>query len=248
TVEFYVFQPDDPIIKSYQNIFPSLFHPASEMPDDLRQHIRYPNPLMDIQARAYATYHMQNPQILYSHEDLWKIPLEPPTETAQGQPASPKPMRPYFVLMQLPGEPGKSLEYVNILPFTPAGADRNNMIGWMGGRSDGENYGHVLIFTFPKNLTVNGPEQIRARVNQDPTLSGQMTLWNQQGSKLRRGNLLVIPIADSLLYVEPFFLEAQSSPLPELRQVAVANQDKLGTGKTFAEALTALFPGFSSQQ
>src|SRR5262249_20895471 len=142
----------------------------------------------------------------------------------------------------------KNLEYVNILPFTPAGQDRNNMIGWMGGRSDGEDYGHVLVFTFPKNMTVAGPEQIRARVNQDPTLSGQMTLWNQQGSKLRRGNLLVIPIADSLLYVEPFFLEAQSSPLPELRQVAVANQDKLGTGKTFAEALTALFPGFSSQQ
>src|SRR5262249_38452296 len=109
TVEFYVFEPDDPIIKSYQNIFPSLFHAASEMPDDLRQHIRYPNPLVDIQARAYATYHMQSPQILYSHEYLWKIPLQPSTETAHGQPAGAKPMRRYFVLMQLTGEPGKSL-------------------------------------------------------------------------------------------------------------------------------------------
>ena len=247
TVDFYEFQPDDPIIKSYQNIFPNLFHPSSEMPDDLRRHIRYPNPLVDIQARAYATYHMQSPQIIYSHEDLWTIPLEPATESVPGQPNSPKPMRPYFVLMQLPGEANKNLEYVNILPFTPAGQDRNNMIGWMGGRSDGEDYGHVLVFTFPKNMTVAGPEQVRARVNQDPTLSGQMTLWNQQGSKLRRGNLLVIPIADSLLYVEPFFLQAESSPLPELRQVAVATQDKLGTGKTFAEALNALFPGFPSQ-
>jgi uncharacterized membrane protein (UPF0182 family) len=246
-LDFYVFQPDDPIIKSYQNIFPNLFHPSSEMPDDLRRHIRYPNPLVDIQARAYATYHMQSPQIIYSHEDLWTIPQEQPTETIPGQPNSPRQMRPYFVLMQLPGETGKNLEYVNILPFTPAGQDRNNMIGWMGGRSDGEDYGHVLVFTFPKNMTVAGPEQVRARVNQDPTLSGQMTLWNQQGSKLRRGNLLVIPIADSLLYVEPFFLQAESSPLPELRQVAAATQDKLGTGKTFGDALNALFPGFGSQ-
>src|SRR5262249_51506636 len=248
TVEFYVFEPDDPIIKSYQNIFPSLFHPASEMPDDLREHIRYPNPLVDIQARAFATYHMQNPQILYSHEDLWTVPLEPPTETTQGQPNTPRPMRPYFVLMQLPGEAGKNLEYVNILPFTPAGQGRDNMIGWMAGRCDLENYGHVLVFTFPKNLTVQGPGQVRARVNQDATLSAQMTLWNQQGSKLLRGNLLVIPIADSLLYVEPFFLQAEKSPLPELRQVALATGDKLRTGKTFVEALNALFPGFASQQ
>jgi uncharacterized membrane protein (UPF0182 family) len=246
TVDFYVFQPDDPIIKSYQNIFPNLFHPSSEMPDDLRRHIRYPNPLVEVQARAYATYHMQSPQIIYSHEDLWTIPLEPPTETLSGQPNSPRPMRPYFVLMQLPGEANKNLEYVNILPFTPAGQDRNNMIGWMGGRSDGEDYGHVLVFTFPKNLTVAGPEQVRARVNQDPTLSGQMTLWNQQGSKLRRGNLLVIPIANSLLYVEPFFLQAESSPLPELRQVAVfATQENLGIGKTFPDAMNAL--GLSQQ-
>jgi uncharacterized membrane protein (UPF0182 family) len=248
TVDFYVFEPDDPIVKSYQNIFPTLFHPASDMPEDLRQHVRYPNPLVDIQARAYATYHMQSPQILYSHEDLWTIPAEPPADAMPGQPNSPRQMRPYFVVMQLPGEPDKRLEYVNILPFTPAGKDRNNMIGWMAGRSDGENYGHVLVFSFPKNLTVYGPEQVRSRVNQDPTLSGQMTLWNQQGSKLRRGNLLVIPIDDSLLYVEPFFLQAENSPLPELRQVAVAAQDKLGTGKTFTEALNALFPGFGSLQ
>jgi uncharacterized membrane protein (UPF0182 family) len=245
-VEFYVFRPDDPIVASYQKIFPSLFHPASEMPDDLRQHIRYPNPLVDIQARAYATYHMQSPQILYSHEDLWTTAVE--EAAPAGQQLAAKYMRPYYVLMQLPGDPGRHLEYVNILPFTPAGADRNNMIGWMGGRSDGENYGHVLVFTFPKNLNIAGPAQVRARVNQDPQLSAQMTLWNQKGSSLRRGNLLVIPIADSLLYVEPFFLQAESSPLPELRIVAVAIQDKLGTGKTFAEALNALFPGISSQQ
>src|SRR5262249_36438176 len=227
-------------------IFPSLFHPVSEMPDDLRLHIRYPNPLVDIQARAYATYHMKNPQVLYSHEDLWTIAVAEPSPA--GQQAQPKRMRPYYVLMQIPGDPTRHLEYINILPFPPAGEGRNNTIGWMGGRSDGESYGHVLVYTFPKNLNIAGPAQVRARVNQDPQLSAQMTLWNQKGSTLLRGNLLVMPIADSLLYVEPFFLQAEASPLPELRQVAAATQDKLGTGKAVAEALNALCPSFTLQQ
>jgi uncharacterized protein len=151
------------------------------------------------------------------------------------------------MLMQLPGEE-KNLEFVNILPFTPAGQGRNNMIGWVAARSDGDNYGQMLVFSFPKNVTVNGPTQIRARVNQDPQLSGQMTLWNQSGSKLLRGQLLVIPLADTLLYVEPFYLQASNSPLPELRQVAIATQDKLTTAKTFEEALQALVPELASQQ
>jgi len=153
------------------------------------------------------------------------------------------------VLMQLPGEQNHSLEFVNILPFTPSGG-RSNMIGWMAARSDGANYGRTLVYSFPKNITVNGPAQIRARINQDPQLSQLMTLWNQSGSELLRGNLLVIPTGASLLYVEPFYLQASNSTskLPELRQVAVATQDQLRTAKNFDEALALLFPGLPTRQ
>ncbi|HKV40175.1 MAG TPA: UPF0182 family protein [Blastocatellia bacterium] len=244
TVSFYVFQPDDPIIKAYESIFPVLFHPASEMPADLRAHVRYPNLLVQVQAQAFTQYHVTNSQTFYNHEDVWAVATVETPAAAGGQATAPDLMRPYYVLMQLPNEADKHTEFVNILPFTPAGKDRYNMIGWMAGRSDGQVYGHTLVYTFPKNVTVNGPAQVRARVNQDPTLSAEMTLWNQNGSKLRRGNLLVIPAANSLLYVEPFFLQAENSPLPELRQVAIATQDRLAAGGTFDDAIAKLFPGF----
>lgn len=241
---FYVFEAEDPIIRTYWNIFPELFRPAREMPDDLRAHVRYPSLLLSVQANAYTLYHMQEPQTFYNHEDLWAIPAMEPSS----QPGSEaQPMQPYHVLVSLPGEDDE-LEFVNILPFTPAGPGRNNMIGWMAARSDGDKYGQTLVFSFPKNVTINGPAQIRARVNQDAELAGQITLWNQQGSRVLRGSLLVIPIADSLLYIEPFYLQAENSPLPELRQVAIATQDRLGTGKDFAEALSALFPDLAPQQ
>jgi uncharacterized membrane protein (UPF0182 family) len=246
TVNFYIFdEPDDPIIKVYQSIFPALFHPKSDMPEDLREHIRYSSLLVNAQSRAYLLYHMQSPQTFYNHEDLWSIAAE--ASAQQG--AEPEPMQPYHVMMQLPGEQAAPLEFLNILPFTPSGG-RSNMIGWLAARNDGAHYGHVLVYSFPKNVTVSGPAQIRARVNQDPQLSQQMTLWNQQGSELLRGNLLVIPLADSLLYVEAFYLQAtgSQSKLPELRQVAVATQDRLAAGKTFDEALKNLFPDLSSQQ
>ena len=246
TVKFYVFEPDDAIIKSYQNIFPSLFVAGSEMPEDLREHLRYPSLLLNTQANVYTLYHIQNTQTFYNHEDLWAIATAEPVNQESGKTES-NYMRPYHMLMQLPGE-DKNIEFVNILPFTPTGQGRNNMIGWVAARGDGDNYGQMLVFTFPKNVTVNGPAQIRARVNQDPVLSGQMTLWNQSGSRLLRGQLLVIPIADTLLYVEPFYLQASNSPLPELRQVAIATQDKLATGKTFEEALNALVPELASQK
>ncbi|MGA9771922.1 MAG: UPF0182 family protein [Blastocatellia bacterium] len=247
TVNFYVFDdPEDPIIKVYQNIFPTLFHSKSEMPDDIREHVRYPSLLVSTQSRAYTLYHMQNPQTFYNHEDLWAIAA---SEAPVQQGAEPSAMDPYHVLMQLPGEQNSPIEFLNILPFTPSGG-RSNMIGWFAARNDGDNYGHALVYVFPKNVTVSGPAQIRARVNQDPTLSQQMTLWNQQGSELLRGNLLVIPLADSLLYVEAFFLQASGSQskLPELRQVAVATQDRLAAGKTFDEALRLLFPELEAQQ
>jgi uncharacterized membrane protein (UPF0182 family) len=246
SVTFYVFEPDDPIIKAYQDIFPELFHPRSEMPEDLLAHVRYPSLLVNAQARVFTLYHMQNTQTFYNHEDLWAIA----TAEAAQQGADATAMQPYHVLMQLPGEQNAALEFANILPFTPSGPGRSNMIGWMAGRSDGEDYGRTLVYSFPKNVTINGPAQIRARINQDSQLSQLMTLWNQRGSELLRGNLLVIPIADSLIYIEPFYLQASdsTSKLPELRQVAVATQDQLKTGKTFDEALGLLFPGTPTRQ
>jgi uncharacterized protein len=245
TVTLYVFEPDDPIIQVYQRIFPALFRTADDMPDDLRAHVRYPSLLVNAQARAYLLYHMTNPQTFYNHEDLWSIAASE-TPTQQGQ--EPDPMQPYHVLMQLPAEPNAQLEFLNILPFTPSGG-RSNMIGWLAARNDGANFGKTVVYSFPKNVTVNGPAQIRARINQDPQLSQLMTLWSQRGSELLRGNLLVIPLADSLLYVEAFYLQAEGtqSKLPELRQVAVATQDRLAYGRTFEEALRALFPELGEQ-
>jgi uncharacterized membrane protein (UPF0182 family) len=246
SVTLYVFEPEDPIIAAYQEIFPSLFRPKSEMPEDLLAHIRYPSLLVNAQARVFTLYHMQNTQTFYNHEDLWAIAAEQAAQ--QGADASV--MEPYHVLMQLPGEQTTALEFANILPFTPSGPGRSNMIGWLAARSDGENYGRTVVYSFPKNLTINGPAQIRARINQDSQLSQLMTLWSQRGSELLRGNLVVIPIGDSLLYVEPFYLQSSdtSSKLPELRQVAVATQDQLKTAKTFDEALALLFPGLSPTQ
>jgi uncharacterized membrane protein (UPF0182 family) len=245
SVRFYVFEPDDPIIRAYQDIFPDLFHAKSDMPEDLLAHVRYSSLLVNTQARVYTLYHMQNTQTFYNHEDLWAIAAG---EASQG--AESTVMQPYHVLMQLPGEQNASLEFVNILPFTPSGPGRSNMIGWMAARSDGANYGRTLVYSFPKNVTVNGPAQIRARINQDSQLSQLMTLWSQKGSELLRGNLLVIPIADTLLYVEPFYLQSTegASKLPELRQVAVASQDQLKAGKTFDEALSLLVPGVAPRQ
>jgi uncharacterized membrane protein (UPF0182 family) len=190
---------------------------------------------------------MQNTQTFYNHEDVWAIAAS--EASAQAGAEAPA-MQPYHVLMQLPGVDHTPLEFAVVLPFTPAGPGRSNMIGWLAARSDGEHYGHTLVYSFPKNVTINGPAQIRARVNQDPRLSQQMTLWNQQGSELLRGNLLVIPIADSLIYVEAFYLQSSgsTSKLPELRQVAIATQDRLAAGKTFDEALSLLFPGWESGQ
>ncbi len=244
SVTFYVFEPDDAIIKSYQNIFPTLFRPSDEMPEDLRAHVRYPSLLVGLQADVYTLYHIQNPQTFYNHEDLWAIATE---EGPNAQTKEVAYMRPYHVLLQLPGT-DQRLEFANILPFTPTGEGRNNMIGWLAARSDGDQYGHTLVYSFPKNVTINGPTQIRARVNQDAQLSQQMTLWNQKGSTLIRGSLLVIPLADALLYVEPFYLQADNSPMPELRQVAIATQDRLVTGKNFEEALDALMPDLASQK
>ena len=241
TTTFYVFDTVDPVLAAYRSIFPSLFQDASRMPADLRKHVRYPEKLFKLQAQVYGLYHMTDPAVFFNREDLWTVATESTGQNSDGQ-QTPVPMEPNFVLMKLPGETGE--EFVEILPFTPA--NRNNLIGWIAGRCDGANYGTSVVYDFPKTKLVDGPQQIESRIDQNAQLSGQLTLWNQQGSHVLRGSLLVIPSGKALLYAEPIYLQAQQSPMPELRLVVLALQDKLAYGPTFEAALASLFGGESS--
>lgn len=240
TTTFYVFDPQDPIIAAYRRIFPSLFKDAAMMPPGLRKHVRYPELLLEMQAAVYGLYHMTDPAAFYNREDLWTVATE--VGLTEGGEQTTEVMQPNFVLMKLPGESG--VEFVEILPFTPA--NRNNLIGWIAGRSDGDKYGTSVVYDFPKTRLVDGPLQIEARIDQNAQLSGQLTLWNQQGSHVRRGALLVIPSGRALLYAEPIYLQAQRSPMPELRLVVLALQDRLAYGPTFESAMAALFGGAAS--
>ena len=240
TTTFYVFDNSDPIIAAWRGIFPDLFKDASAMPDWQRAHVRYPELLLSLQAEVYGLYHMTNPEVFYNKEDQWTVATETGMGDAGEQTA--QAMRPNFVLMKLPDETG--LEFVEILPFTPL--NRNNMIGWIAGRSDGAHYGTAVVYDFPKTRLVDGPQQIEARIDQNAQLSGQLTLWNQQGSHVRRGSLLVIPCGKALLYAEPIYLQAQRSPMPELRLVVLALQDRLAYGPTFESAMTSLFGNSTS--
>jgi uncharacterized membrane protein (UPF0182 family) len=237
TTTFYVFDAEDPIIAAYRRIFPSLFKDAALMPAGLRKHVRYPELLLKLQAEVYGLYHMTDPEAFYNREDLWTVATEVGMGEGGGQVT--QAMQPNFVLMKLPGETGE--EFVEILPFTPS--NRNNLIGWIAGRSDGAQYGTSVVYNFPKTKLVDGPLQIEARIDQNAQLSGQLTLWNQQGSHVRRGALLVIPIGRALLYAEPIYLQAERSPMPELRLVVLALQDRLAYGPTFESALASLFGG-----
>ena len=227
TTTFYVFDKEDPIIAAWRKIFPSLFKDASQMPVWLRKHVRYPELLLSLQAEVYGLYHMTDPEVFYNREDKWTVATETGMGDAGEQTA--QAMEPNFVLMKLPGE--TDLEFVEILPFTPF--NRNNMIGWIAARSDGEHYGTAVVYDFPKTRLVDGPQQIEARIDQNAQLSGQLTLWNQQGSHVRRGSLLVIPCGKALLYAEPIYLQAERSPMPELRLVVLALQDRLAYAPTF---------------
>jgi uncharacterized membrane protein (UPF0182 family) len=235
TTSFYVFDAEDPIIAGYRLVFPALFKDASAMPAPLRKHVRYPELLLEMQAAVYGLYHMTDPEVFYNREDLWTVASEVGMNAQREQ--STQAMEPNFVLMKLPGE--RELEYVEILPFTPS--NRNNLIGWIAGRSDGANYGSAVVYNFPKTRLVDGPMQIEARIDQNAQLSGQLSLWNQQGSHVRRGSLIVIPVGRALLYVEPIYLQAERSPMPELRIVVVALQDRLAYGPNFETALAAFF-------
>lgn len=235
STKFYVFDSEDPIVAAYRRIFPSLFKDASAMPAGLRTHVRYPELLLGLQAEVYGLYHMTDPQMFYNREDLWNVATEV-SLSSRGEQIT-QTMQPNFVLMKLPGETDQ--EFVEILPFTPA--NRNNMIGWIAGRSDGAHYGSAVVYDFPKTKLVDGPLQVEARIDQNAQLSGQFSLWNQQGSHVRRGTLLVIPCGRGILYAEPIYLQAERSPMPELRLVVLALQDRLAYGSNFESAMASLF-------
>jgi uncharacterized protein len=238
-VKFYVSDPSDPLIQAYQRIFPGVFQPLSAMPPDLRAHIRYPQDFFAIQASKYAVYHMTDPSVFYSKEDLWRVA----TRMVNGNST---PMNPYYAVMKLP-EVGNTEEFILMVPFTPA--RKNNMIAWMAARCDGADYGKVLVFTFPKEKLIYGPEQIQSRVNQSPSISQQLTLWNQGGSRVIRGTLLVVPVQNAVLYVEPLYLASEGgSSLPELKRVIVAYSDHVAMEDSLEDALNVIFGGQSAEQ
>lgn len=230
SVDFYVAYPSDPIINSWIAIFPGLFKPLDKMPPALRKHIRYPVDLLSIQSERLLTYHMEDPQVFYNREDLWRVPNEIYGSEQQ-------PVEPYYLITKLPTETAE--EFILLLPFTPV--SRNNLIAWIAGRSDGGDYGKLLLYLFPKQRLVYGPEQIEALINQDPVISEQISLWNRQGSKALQGNLLVIPIEQSLLYVEPLYLEAERNSLPTLVRVIAVYENRIVMAENLNLALKALF-------
>ena len=231
-INFYLIDPDDPIAATYARIFPDLFKPAEMMPQGLRDHWRYPETLFIYQSNMYATYHMRDPQVFYNREDLWDIPQEL-VETAQ------QAMEPYYVIMRAPGS--DQVEFMLIRPYTPK--QRQNMVAWLYADCDGAEYGELSIVKLSKDKLVYGPLQIEARADQDPLISQQLSLWNQRGSRVLRGNLLVIPIEDTFLYVEPLYLEAESGQLPELIRIIVAYNDRVVMAETLSEALLQVLNG-----
>ena len=229
SVTFYVFEPEDPLIQVWQRIFPELFTAREKMPDGLRAHVRYPRDLLLTQGLVYAKYHMTDPAVFYNQEDLWMRATEKYYAAVQ-------PVEPYYVMWQAPGS--KTAEFILMLPFTPK--NRQVMIGWIAGMCDPANYGRLLAYKFPKEERILGPQQVETKIDQDGFLSAQLSLWNQQGSRVIRGNTLVIPIDNSLLYVEPIYLQAEAAAYPELRLVAVMHGDNLSYAETFEKALQGL--------
>ena len=230
SMHFYMADRDDPIIRTIAKAFPGAIQPLAEMPDDLKRHIRYPLDIFSIQAMVYSTYHMEVPQIFYNKEDQWEIP-------AMGGTAKDELMEPYYTIMKLPQE--KKEEFILMLPFTPKNKD--NLSAWMVARSDGEDYGKLVAYRFPKDRLVYGPKQIVARINQDTEISRQLTLWDQRGSQVIQGTLLVIPIENSLIYVQPLYLRADKGKIPELKRVVVAYENRIAMEETLDIALSKIF-------
>jgi uncharacterized membrane protein (UPF0182 family) len=232
TTTFHVVDPTDPIAQTVGRIFPGLLQPLETMPKGLRTRLRYPQRIFAIQAAMFGTFHMTNPAVFYNREDQWDIPSFDAGE-------APAPMHPYYTIMKLPGETGA--EYIQMLPFTPRGKD--NLAAWMVARSDGAHYGKLAVFQFPKQTVIFGPRQVAARINQDQVISPQITLWNQQGSEVIQGTLLVIPIEESLIYIRPLYLRAAGGQIPELKRVIVAYQNNIVMDETLSAALERIMPG-----
>ncbi len=230
TTTFYLADPNDPIALTLSKIFPDFLQPLDAMSEGLRSHLRYPEEIFTLQTTMYSLYHMTNPSVFYNREDQWEVPV------VDGEQ-----MEPYYTIMRLPGE--ERAEFIQMLPFTPRG--RNNLAAWMVARSDGEQYGRLLAFQFPKQKLIFGPAQIVARINQNESISPQLTLWNQQGSEVIQGTLLVIPIEEALIYIRPLYLRASGGRIPELKQVVVAYQNQIVMEATLDQALTRLFGGSS---
>jgi hypothetical protein len=229
---FYLVDSKDPVAATLGRAFPGLFRPLGEMPEGLRTRLRYPKGIFAVQAAVFATYHMTNPAVFYNKEDQWEVPA---IDDSAGQPLG---MQPYYTIMKLPRE--QSAEFIQMLPFTPR--QKDNMAAWMVARSDGEHYGKLVVFQFPKQKVIFGPRQVVARVNQDQAISPQITLWNQQGSQVIQGTLLVVPIEESLLYIRPLYLRAAGGRIPELKRVIVAHQNQIVMEETLDAALERIFP------
>jgi hypothetical protein len=232
TATFYVSDPSDPIIQTYSKIFPGLYQPLTSMPADLRAHIRYPVDFFNAQATIYANYHVTDPRVFYNQEDVWSYPNEKYSNASQR-------MDPYYAIMKLPG--GAQEEFVLVLPFTLFSREDNNLVGWLAARCDGDHYGQLVVYDFPKDTNTYGPMQVEASIDQDADISQQITLWDQHGSTVIRGNLITVPLAGKLLYVEPLFLQADQSSLPEMERVIVFYEGKAVMQPTFGAALNQLF-------
>ncbi len=230
TVTLYVVEPDDPVLQTYASIFPDMFTSGDEMPSDIRANLRYPLDLFTRQAQVYERYHMKDVKVFYGKEDLW----ETPQEIYRG---TPQPMEPYYIIMRLPEE--QQEEFMLIRPFTPE--NKKNTVAWLAARSDGDNYGTLLAYYLPKDKLIYGPMQVENRIEQDTAITEQFALWGRGGSTVIRGNLLVIPIEDSFLYVEPVFLQGAAGGVPELKRVIVATGDSIAMEQTLDEALAAVF-------
>jgi uncharacterized membrane protein (UPF0182 family) len=227
----YVFEPEDPIIRAFDAMFPQLFRPASEMPSDIRRHARYPELLFRVQADTYRTYHMTDPEAFYNREDLWDV-----ANNVYAQATEPEPLPPTFVVATLPGE--TTPEFLLIQPFTPRTKD--NLIGVMVARSDGEHLGKIVVLQLSKQSLIYGPLQIEARITSDATISKDLSLWNQQGSQVLRGHTLVLPINETFLYVEPIYIQSQQARMPQLKKVVLAMGNRLVYRDTYDEALAEL--------
>ena len=232
TTTFHLIDPNDPIAQTVGKVFPTLLKPLDAMPEDLRTRLRYPQEIFALQAQVFATFHMTNPAVFYNREDQWEIPAFEANGTSTT-------MEPYYTIMKLPGESGT--EYIQMLPFTPR--QKHNLAAWMVARSDGPHYGKLAVFQFPKQTVIFGPKQIADRISQNQEIAPQITLWNQQGSEVIQGTLLVIPIEESLIYIRPLYLRASGGQIPELKRVIVAYQNQIVMEPTLPEALDRLFPG-----